>query len=108
MLSAAKKAVNHGVYSWRRKILIDHQQIEQQLIGRLRKLGFILFAFSVIAFASAFIPEAEEELAITEETILPDYEEPPPLNMYIIAMIFASVGATCVTIAWKKKNSPLA
>jgi hypothetical protein len=85
--------------------LIDHQQIEKQLISRLRKLGFILLVFSVVAFGASFIPEAEEELAINTEDISPDFEEPPPLNMYLIAIIFASVGGTCLTIAWKKKNS---
>ena len=86
--------------------MIDHQQIEEQLISRLRKLGFVLFAFSLIALAASFIPEAEEELLINEEAIIPDFEEPPPLNMYLIAIIFASVGGACLTIAWKKKNSP--
>ncbi len=85
--------------------MINHQEIEKQLIPRLRKLGFILIAFSVVAFASTFIPEPEQELAVSEEGFIPDFEEPPPLNMYIVAMIFASVGATCITIAWKKKNN---
>jgi aryl-alcohol dehydrogenase-like predicted oxidoreductase len=85
--------------------LIDHQQIEKQLIPRLQKLGFILLAFSVFAFGASFMPEAEEELAMNEESLIPDFEEPPPLNMYLIAIVFASVGATCITIAWKKKNS---
>ena len=85
--------------------MTDHQQIDKQLIPRLRKLGFMLFAFSLIAFAASFLPEAEEELAIDEAALIADFEEPPPLNMYLIAIIFASVGASCITIAWKKKNS---
>ncbi len=85
--------------------MIDHQLIEKQLISRLRKLGFILIIFSFVALASSFLPEVEEQLSIVEEDLAPDFEEPPPLNMYVIAMIFAAVGATCITIAWRKQNS---
>lgn len=85
--------------------MINHQEIEKQLIPRLRKLGFILMAFSVVALASTLLPEEEQELTVSEESFMPDFEETPPLNMYIVAMIFASVGAGCITIAWKKKKN---
>jgi hypothetical protein len=79
---------------------VDKKQIEHQLIGRLKILGWMLLGFSLVAFVYSFFPEAEE----TEEELVAEFSEPPPLNMIVVTVALASVGAGCVAIAWKKKT----
>lgn len=80
---------------------MDPTQIDVQLISKLRIMGFILLAFSVVAFIFSFFPEQfdEAELLIEEEL-----EAPLSLNTYTISAAFAFVGSGCMWIAWKRKN----
>jgi len=87
--------------------IIEKVRIEKQLVPRLRILGFILLAFSLFAFAWSFFPEGAEEELLVEEELLSEFAETPPMNPYVVAIALASVGITCVAIAWKKKNAEL-
>jgi len=82
---------------------IDRSQIEKKLIPRLKVLGIMLLFFSLIAFSYSFFPSSSEDIAENELSL--DFAEPPPMNMYLVAAAFCSVGATCITIAWRKKNA---
>ena len=66
-------------------------------------MGMILIAFSLIAFVSSFFPETIYE---EEEEILNELQQaPPPINLYLVTIALGVVGATCITIAWRKKNA---
>lgn len=83
---------------------MDRLQIEQKLIPRLKILGIILLVFSVIALAYSFVPNDPVEEVAADEELLTAFGQPPPMNMYLVAAVLGSVGATCITIAWRKKN----
>lgn len=82
---------------------IDKVQIEKKLIPRLKVLGIVLLFFSLIAISYSFFPNNPENPL--EDEISLDFTDPPPMNMYLVAAAFCSVGATCITIAWRKKNA---
>lgn len=78
---------------------MDSTEIERKLIPRLKALGVILVVFSFIAFTYSFFPQEEEEI-LSELA-----EEPPPINMYLVAVTFATIGGICIALAWRKKNA---
>lgn len=84
---------------------MDLFQIEKKMIPRLKVVGMILLLFSLIAFSYSFFPQETENEMVSEESLLPEVYDPPPMNMYIVAFVFCSVGTTCMTIAWRKKNA---
>jgi len=84
---------------------MDRFQTEQKLIPRLKVLGFILMFFSLIAFSYSFVPNDPLEEVVVDEELMAAFGKPPPMNMYVVAAVFCSVGATCITIAWRKKNA---
>lgn len=87
---------------------MDKETIERQLIPRLKYLGMLLFCFSLIAVSYSFLPQdPEEAMMMEEDALFPEFIEPPPLNMYMVAVIFAIVGSTCLVISWRKKNANL-
>ena len=76
-------------------------EIEHKLLRRLKNLGLILIGFSLVALVYAFFPDSPEP----DEELISELSEPPPMNMVIVTVVLASVGAGCVTIAWRKKNA---
>jgi hypothetical protein len=84
---------------------VEKSRIERQLIPRLKILGFILIFFAAFALVYSFFPEGEEEEIAVEEDLLTMLSEPPPFNLYIVAIALGSVGITCIAIAWRKKKN---
>lgn len=85
---------------------MDKETIEKQLIPRLKYLGMLLFCFSLMAVSYSFLPQDPEEAMVTEEDgLFPEFVEPAPLNMYMVAISFAIVGSACLIISWRKKNA---
>ncbi len=102
-----------------------HLDVERKLLPRLKFMGYVMFAFCLAAFTFALAIKDEAEVigpppqeGFTEpdrieavaraELLLEDGElELSPtevLNFYLVAVIFAVMGATCFVIAWKKKK----
>jgi hypothetical protein len=78
-----------------------NQPLELQLLRRLTFLGFILFACALVALLYDFLPATSDEMYLLEEEI----EEAEPLNPYFVSAVFASIGATCLFISWKKRKT---
>ncbi len=81
------------------------EEIEKKLIPRLKYLGYVLIAFSLVAFGYHLFSEPAEERLLTEEEMLTELSEPPLISMILVATSFGAVGATCITIAWRRKNA---
>lgn len=81
------------------------QQIEKQLLKRLKFLGFILIVFAVIALAHFFIPLAKTEFDLFEKEITQELDDPPTIHPLFVSAVFGTVGTGCLVISWKKKKS---
>jgi hypothetical protein len=100
------------------KKILD-REVEKQLIPKLHYLGYFLIIFGLIfvnyaifsspqpagqqTIESFKIEESTAGLGIGED---PLQESPQDiLNLYMVAAVFAVVGASCIFIAWRKKLS---
>jgi hypothetical protein len=75
-----------------------NQILEAQLLKRLAWMGWLLLFFAIIAVVYDFLPKVEEEILVLEE-------KTEPLNPYLIASVFTTVGSSCLVIAWKKRKN---
>ncbi len=66
-------------------------------------MGVVLFMFSFVAGFWSFLDPPEEEKNEMASGLSTSPDE-TFLNPYVVAAIFAAVGASCLTIAWKKKR----
>ncbi|MBS0615788.1 MAG: hypothetical protein JSR58_04465 [Verrucomicrobia bacterium] len=80
-----------------------HEEIEKKLIPRLKYTGYLLIVFGIIALGYHFFSEPAEERILTEEEMLTALEDPPLISMLMVATVFGAVGATCITISWRKR-----
>lgn len=84
----------------------QHEEIEQQLLARLRFMGYLLIVFSCIAFTwSLFIDppsliDTAEEMTLSSGFTLLSADN--RINMYGAAAIFSVIGATCIILAIKR------
>lgn len=65
-------------------------------------MGLVLIAFGLVAFGKSYFSDGFIEELLDEDTLVEESLEPPPLNMYVVAAILASVGGACITISWRK------
>jgi hypothetical protein len=68
-------------------------------------MGLVLIAFGLIALGKSYFSEEFIEEMLDEDALMEESLEPPPLNMYAVAAILASVGGACITISWRKSLS---
>jgi Ca2+/Na+ antiporter len=95
-------------------------KIEKSLLGRLKKLGFVMLLFSACFLSYAFfvypspmddgvITPQERTLSsgITNTTQEMDEEEllaEETLNFFAVSLVFAAIGIACIVIAWKRQQ----
>lgn len=103
----------------------NKQEVEKQLIPRLRFVGLVLLFFSVFSISYSVIDTPYLSTVGIEEKGLPQMEESSlgidlepeekdcaltpceTINLFLIAAIFATVGSTCLFIAWKRDRKQL-
>jgi hypothetical protein len=83
-------------------------QIEKQLIGRLKFIGWVMFVCAVSAHVYKYIPQTGDEFDVIEEDIGIEFKEAAPLNTFLVSSVFTIVGVACFLISWKKKKDFLA
>jgi hypothetical protein len=91
--------------------------VERNLLPRLKLMGYILSGLAVCSLTFAIL--APKEPSITQEEFSSrdaagmslntdeDFLELNPtevLNFYMVSFLFASVGAACFLITWKKRK----
>lgn len=99
------------------------RQIERQLIPRLKLMGVILLFFGLFSLIYAFfVHPLTSDGIITEEEFSQESQDvasrvinsleridetPVPeetLNFFGVAIVFSSIGLSCIFIAWKKRH----
>ena len=85
----------------------DAAHIERKLLPRLKLMGYIFFVLSLASLF--FVLTFEEPPAVESEGFIEEEElELSPtevLNFYVISLVFASLGTTCLLL--KKKRAKL-
>ena len=82
------------------------QQLEKQLVSRLKTLGCILLFFALIALFYNLIPSFASEVDTLDEEIAEELQEDPaPLNPFFVSSVFSVVGGGLLLISWKKKKN---
>ena len=100
--------------------LNEKQQMELQLLPRLRWMGFLLLFFSLCSFLyslffAADIPASSDSFETPLEmeqtsglsmASTPSFEmfQVERFNAYIVTFCFALVGGICLLAVWKKKK----
>ena len=103
-----------------------HLEVERKLLPRLKFMGYVMCTLCLASLAFAMLVEVETEAieppmkeriaepdqieAILKFELLTQNDEielhpKEVLNFYLVALIFASIGASCFLIAWKKKKT---
>jgi hypothetical protein len=81
------------------------EQIEKQLIPRLKFVGCILLLFAIVAFQYERISSViSQTLFLVEEEIVLEFEELPSLNTTAVAITFVTVGTLCLFVSSKAKR----
>jgi hypothetical protein len=94
-------------------------EIEKKLLPRLQFMGYVMFTCCAASIAYAIFAPREPEIDFKEQNYMTVHaaglqlagDEDPlelspteVLNFYVVGLIFASVGASCLLAAWKKKK----
>ncbi|MBY0528900.1 MAG: hypothetical protein K2P51_01780 [Rhabdochlamydiaceae bacterium] len=85
----------------------EKNEIDQQLLPRLKLMGYILLVFSLCAIGYSFFEESSSELTEVE-TLEEEFEESLKVryfNSYIVASSFITVGSALFLCAWQKQRS---
>ena len=80
-------------------------QIEKQLIGRLKMIGWILLGCAAAALVYKYIPQTTDEHDVIDQELSAGTKEEAPLNPFFVSSVFGLVGTGCFFISWKKKKS---
>ncbi len=83
--------------------------IDQELLPRLKLMGYILFGFSLCAIAYTFFEQPSPSSEFAElETLEEEFEEMLQVryfNSYIVASSFITVGSVLFLCAWQKQRT---
>ncbi|MBS0603599.1 MAG: hypothetical protein JSS60_01025 [Verrucomicrobia bacterium] len=96
--------------------------VERKLLPRLKFMGYVMYILSIATLTFAITapkepgigPELEKEdfanLSTSGVALMNDEDQlelnpMEVLNFYVVAVVFAAVGASCFLIGWKKKKT---
>jgi len=78
-----------------------HHEVEQVLLPRLKKMGFLLLFFGLITFAYEIF-DLTMATASQEEEILTAVLQKP--NYYLFTAIFGGIGSLLLFVVWRKRK----
>jgi magnesium-transporting ATPase (P-type) len=88
----------------------NKRRIERSLLSRLKVLGFILLAFSILFLFYAITDSTSETVLIATEApregFCKEFLAHETLNFFIVSAIFFIIGLSCVLTSWKRSKEP--
>lgn len=82
----------------------SNNELEKQLLPRLRKVGFLIVFFGLLSLAYSLIFSPDLSLAQNPEIATAGLSSAPvSFNLHLVSSVFFIIGSTCLLSTWKRK-----